>query len=560
MSFLIMTPSILLWWAFALSMARFSVCDVLLAPSRRIFPSAQIELYTEESTVLGIIQPDDVQIVTIGPMDVTEVVDAAEERFRKSLSRLPDFMEDYQENPSKLRTHEIHRIEIHVLSPDTKLFHGVDESYGIALEKDSFTIIVRCETVFGAVRGMETLAQLLDFGWLSKEGKTVFIIHSIPLFIRDSPSFAYRGLMIDTSRHYLPIELIKMNLDAMAMNKLNVLHWHLTDSQSFPYRSESYPELADKGAWHPRRVYNTSDIELVVKEAYLRGIRVIPEIDMPGHTRSIGKSHPELMSNCPDPSEPLDPSNPDVYDFVRTIYQDLKDIFPDEFVHVGGDEVPLDCWENSPNIKQWMDDQNITDTVDAYEYFETRLLSIVSDDLGKSPIVWQEVFNLNLSLSENAIVDVWKGFDRKTVELATAASFRVILSGCWYLDHLNDNWKTFYECDPRDFNGTVDLMIGGHASMWGEMVDASNFITRVWPRASAVAERLWTGDVSGEVENTVDKRIHRFRCHMVQQGFAAGPTGPGVCPHEVPYRHCSSRQEDTRFVDLDESDGSALYL
>jgi hexosaminidase len=406
---------------------------------------------------------------------------------------------------------------------------------------------------------METLGQLLDFGWISKEGNTVFTIHSIPLFIRDSPSFAYRGLMIDTSRHFLPLNLILDNLDAMAMNKLNVLHWHLTDSQSFPYRSESYPEIADKGAWHPKRVYNTSDIELVVKEAYLRGIRVIPEIDMPGHTGSIGKSHPELMSRCPDPSEPLDPSNPDVYDFVRTIYQDLKDIFPDEFVHVGGDEVPLDCWENSPDIKQWMDDQNMTNAVDAYEYFETRLLSIVSDDLGKSPIVWQEVFNLNLSLSENAIIDVWKGFDRETIELATDASFRVILSGCWYLDHLGDNWKTFYNCNPRDFNGTVDLMIGGHASMWGEMVDASNFITRVWPRASAVAERLWTGEVSGEVEDTVNERIHRFRCRMVQQGFAAGPTGPGACPHEVPYQYCSSRQ-DTRFVDLDESDGSALYL
>jgi hypothetical protein len=109
-------------------MACFSVGDVLLAPSRRIFPSPQIELYTEESTVLGIIKPSDVQIVTIGPVDVTEVVDAAEERFRKSLSRLPDFTEDYQENPSKHRTHEIHKIEIHVLSSNTKLFHGVDES------------------------------------------------------------------------------------------------------------------------------------------------------------------------------------------------------------------------------------------------------------------------------------------------------------------------------------------------------------------------------------------------------------------------------------------------
>ena len=112
---------------------------------------------------------------------------------------------------------------------------------------------------------------------------------------QDEPSFEYRGLLIDTSRHYLPLNLILANLDAMSMNKMNVLHWHLTDSQSFPFKTNSIPEVADKGAFHPKMVYTTSDIENIVNEAYLRGIRVIPEIDMPGHTQAIAKSHPELM-------------------------------------------------------------------------------------------------------------------------------------------------------------------------------------------------------------------------------------------------------------------------
>lgn len=237
--------------------------------------------------------------------------------------------------------------------------------------------------------------------------------------------------MIDTARHYLPMNLILHNLDAMEMNKLNVLHWHITDSQSFPYQTQSYPELAEKGAYHPKLIYTTSDIMLVVHEAYLRGIRVIPELDLPGHSNAIGKARPDLLAHCPDPSEPVDPTNPEVYDFVETIYRDLSDIFPDSYVHVGGDEVNFDCWNNTKSIREWMEKNNVSTTVELYEYFETRLLHIVSDKLSKTPIVWQEVFNLNLTMSDRTIVDVWKGFDKNTVEQATKQSHRVILSGCW---------------------------------------------------------------------------------------------------------------------------------
>jgi hypothetical protein len=557
----------------------------------RIFPAAQVEMYTPESTVLGMVLADQLSIQTIGPVSVSTVLDSAVERFRRGLfggaHYLPDYPEDYPENPQQLSLVPMDKIEIHVLSYDTKLADGTDESYTISIDdsddgggrgesrrrprrtssgpdkkrpssslsssSSSVTTIVQSNTVFGAVRALETLAQLMEFGWILSTGssggggdggneqqepqsKPVFVLSDLPIYIADSPSFAYRGLMIDTSRHYLPMNLILHNLDAMAMNKLNVLHWHLTDRESFPYQSASYPELAQQGAYSPRRIYTTDDIQRVVHEAYLRGIRVIPEIDMPGHTNGIAKSHPELMAHCPLASEPLDPTNPNVYDFVETIYHDLAAIFPDAYVHVGGDEVNFQCWTDTPTIQSWMKQHNMTTSVELYEYFETKLLHIVNDKLNKTPIVWQEVFNLNLTLSDKAIVDVWKGFDRETAAQATLQNHRVILSGCWYLDYLHETWQTFYQCNPRDFNGTVDLMIGGHASMWGEHVDASNFISRVWPRASAMAERLWTGDVEGVGANvTIASRIHNFRCRMVQQGFAAEPTGPGVCPFEVPY-------------------------
>jgi hexosaminidase len=337
------------------------------------------------------------------------------------------------------------------------------------------------------------------------------------------------------------MDLILDNLDAMAMNKMNVLHWHISDTQSFPYALENLPELATKGAFHPRRIYTPANVRTLVREAYLRGIRVIPEIDMPGHTNAIAASHPEVMSHCPKASEPMNPTVPETYDFIYQIYRDLDAIFPDNMVHLGGDEVQLSeaCWLKDPRIAKWMRDHGMKNkTVELYEYFEVELLKTIKD-FGKIPIVWQEVFDLNLTISKDSIIDVWKGFDRYSIQNATNKGYRVILSGCWYLDHLDQTWEKFYKCDPLNFTSpNKDLMIGGHASMWAEHVDASNFVSRVWPRASSAAERLWhgtSGDAAKAAAANIAERIHKFRCRMVLMGFAAGPTGPGVCPTEVTY-------------------------
>lgn len=532
----------------------------------KLFPSAQLELYTTSNPTIGVVSVRNLTLTTTtygggggGSVVVANFLQPAITRFMKALTRLPDFYDDYAVNPSNVPLHVVDRVEIVVESSNTTLYHGVKEGYELSIPHDRSVAVLKASTVFGALHGLETLGQLLEYGWMSSSTNTgtgagsstssstsngdhssdaIFVIRDIPLYISDSPSYPYRGLMIDTARHYLPLDLILDNLDVMAMNKLNILHWHISDSQSFPYESKSYPELAKRGAYHPKRIYTVQDIQRVIQEAYLRGIRVIPEIDMPGHTNAIAKSHPEVMAHCPDPAEPMNPTVPETYRFVETLYRDLDDLFPDSHVHVGGDEVELSekCWLNSSQIVRWMTDHKMNKTVELYEYFETRLLEIVSN-LGKTPIVWQEVFNLNLTIPNNTIIDVWKGFDKYTIQNATLQNYTVILSGCWYLDHLSDTWSTFYRCDPRNFTGgSKDLMIGGHASMWGESVDASNFISRVWPRASAVAERLWTGDVSKGASTTIDDRIHNFRCRMVQQGFGAGPTRPGFCPSEVRYQ------------------------
>ena len=406
--------------------------------THKVFPAAQVEVYSEDSNLLCYVNAEEIKFqVKVGSGSTNDILDAAITRFQSSFQYLPDFKEDYEENPLNLELKVLQRINIHVLSDERKLSDDMDESYGISID-DSCVAALTSATVFGAIRGLQTLLQLLEFGWMSsspdiggESDKAIFVIPSIPIYIADSPSFSYRGLMIDTARHYLPMSLILHNLDAMEMNKLNVLHWHITDTQSFPYKSQSFPELAEKGAYHPKLIYTASDIQKVVHEAYLRGIRVIPELDLPGHSNAIGKARPDLLAHCPNPEEPVDPTNPAVYDFVENIYKDMSTVFPDNYVHVGGDEVNFACWNKTESISEWMKLKNITTTVGLYEFFETRLLRIVSDKLGKTPIVWQEVFNLNLTLSDRAIVDVWKGFDKNTLEQATRQSHRVILSGCW---------------------------------------------------------------------------------------------------------------------------------
>lgn len=499
----------------------------------RVFPAAQQEIYTTGNSIVGLVKPKEIAFRSNDGFSVqNEIIREATMRFSKSLYRYPDFKEDYQVNPDNADLFQITIVEFQVKSNNTKLYHGVDESYEILIDDISQAATLKAETIFGALHALETFAQLLEFGWMEREEPS-YLIRGIPLKIMDAPSYPFRGLLIDTGRHFLPMNLILDTLQTMSMNKMNALHWHLVDEQFFPYKMETYPEIAEKGSYHPRRVYTTKDIKLVIDEAYKLGIRVIPEFDLPGHTRVIAKSHPELMAFCPDAGSVVDATKDEVYQFVENVYNDLSNLFPDDMVHVGGDEVKLTCWSDSEPISQWMKEHNMSEPVELYEYFETRLLRIV-DRFEKTPIVWQEVFNLNLTITPETIVDVWKGFDTATIEAAVAQGFNVIMSGCWYLDHLDKRWQDLYKCDPRNFTGNTDLMIGGHASMWGEHVDASNIVSRMWPRGSAAAERLWTGDVTTAQVN-IDDRIHRFRCRMVQQGIAAGPTGPGFCPHEVPY-------------------------
>ncbi|KAL1129697.1 hypothetical protein AAG570_012641 [Ranatra chinensis] len=362
--------------------------------------------------------------------------------------------------------------------------------------------------------------------------------------VSDGPRFPHRGLLIDTSRHYLPKPIIQKMLTAMESNKMNVLHWHIVDDESFPYSSKLYPSLSAQGAYNSGGfVYTDNDIKEIVEFARLRGIRVVPEFDTPGHTRSWGEGIPNLLTRCYTGSAPngqlgpINPTDENNYIILKRLFGEIIQLFPDSYLHLGGDEVEHTCWSSNPNIRDFMKTHNMTQISDLEDLHMRRMFDIVNE-LNTSSVVWQEAFTRGVKLPKSTLVQVWLGKASNLLKMVTSAGYRALLSSCWYLDHFGNDlyggggdWKKFYRCDPLDFPGTEDqkrLVLGGEACMWGEYVDETNVLQRVWPRASAAAEKLWSDP--GQDMDHVASRLEEHVCRMRRRGIPAQPpNGPSFC-------------------------------
>ncbi|KAG8456483.1 hypothetical protein GDO86_002316 [Hymenochirus boettgeri] len=331
----------------------------------------------------------------------------------------------------------------------------------------------------------------------------------------------------------------------MAFNKFNVFHWHIVDDPSFPYQSITFPDLSDKGSYHPfTHVYTPIDVHLVIEYARMRGIRVVPEFDTPGHTQSWGEGQKNLLTPCFSGGRlsgtfgPVNPILNDTYGFMYLFFREVSKVFPDQYIHLGGDEVDFSCWKSNPDIAKFMVEQGFgLDYCKLESYYIQQVLSIVSS-LRKGYMVWQEVFDNNVKINPDTIVEVWKGENCfEELNKVTAAGFPAIMAAPWYLDYISygQDWQRYYKVEPLSFNGTVkqkQLVIGGEACLWGEFVDATNLTPRLWPRASAVAERLWSSKDVTSVGDAYDRLI-KHRCRMVRRGIAAEPLYVGYCDHEL---------------------------
>ncbi|VEN54407.1 unnamed protein product [Callosobruchus maculatus] len=393
-------------------------------------------------------------------------------------------------------------------------------------------------TVWGILRGLETFSQMV---YLAQDEESLRMNLTS---ITDEARFSHRGLLIDTSRHFIPVKVLCTMLDAMAYNKLNVFHWHIVDDQSFPYVSKRFPKLSEKGAYSQNHIYSVSDVQYIIDYARDRGIRVIPEFDTPGHTRSWGLAYPELLTQCYTGTKkngllgPIDPTNQSSYTFLKELFKEIIEVFPDRYIHLGGDEVPFECWQSNPTIQEFMKEHKLVDYKALESYYVQHLLDMVTA-MNSTPIVWEEVFNNGVNISKDTIVHVWYPSRwEKTLYNVTDAGQWALLSGCWYLDIVNSygdgDWLKYYRCEPTNFNGThqqAELILGGEACMWAEAVNQYNIIQRVWPRASAAAERLWSpADVRDEAE--AKRRLEEHTCRMNRRGIhAQPPNGPGFCRH-----------------------------
>ncbi|KAM5264377.1 beta-hexosaminidase subunit beta [Ctenodactylus gundi] len=423
-----------------------------------------------------------------------------------------------------------------VLESECDSFPNVssDESYTLQVQEPVATL--KANRVWGALRGLETFSQLIyqdSYGALTINESNVV----------DSPRFPHRGILIDTARHYLPVKSILKTLDAMAFNKFNVLHWHIVDDQSFPYQSTAFPELSNKGSYTLNHVYTPNDVRMVIEYARLRGIRVIPEFDSPGHAQSWGKGQKGLLTPCYSGQKqtgnfgPINPIRNTTYTFLTMFFKEISKVFPDQFVHLGGDEVEFFCWATNPNIQKFMKIKGFgTDFTKLQSFYMAKLLDIIAS-MNKGSIVWQEVFDNRAKLRPGTVVQVWKN-SAYDVELSqvTEAGFPVILSAPWYLDLISygQDWKKYYTVEPLAFPGSdkqKQLLLGGEACLWGEYVDATNLTPRLWPRASAVGERLWSNKSVRSIDSAYS-RLSRHRCRMVRRGIAAQPLFTGYCTHD----------------------------
>jgi hexosaminidase len=345
---------------------------------------------------------------------------------------------------------------------------SLDEDESYQLEVADQKVRLTAPTVVGALRGLETLLQLLS---ADRDGYFFPAVR-----IQDQPLFRWRGLLIDVGRHYQPPEVLKRNLDAMEAVKLNVFHWHLTEDQGFRVESKKFPRLHQLGS---DGLYYTQDqIREIIDYARERGIRVVPEFDIPGHSTSWLVGHPELGS-APGPYtiergagifEPaLDPTREEVYKFLDIFLGEMASLFPDAYMHIGGDENEGKQWARNPKIQAFMKEKGIKDNHALQAYFNNRVLKILERHK-KKMIGWDEI--LQPELPKNAVIHSWRG----PAALADAArkGYDGILSNGYYID-LSYPTSQHYVVDPIPADTTLSPdeqkhILGGEATMWSEWV------------------------------------------------------------------------------------------
>ncbi len=414
---------------------------------------------------------------------------------------------------------------------------SLDENEQYTLDISPAGARLDAPTSVGVIRGLETVLQLLradSAGWFLPAVR-----------IEDTPRFPWRGLLIDVARHWQPAEVIKRQLDGMAAVKLNVLHWHLSEDQGFRVESKRYPRLHRLGS--DGNYYTQDQIREIVTYARDRGIRVVPEFDMPGHSTAWFVGYPQYAS-APGPyaierrfgvfAPTFDPTKDATYRFLDGFIAEMAPLFPDRYWHIGGDEVEGSAWRRNPRIRAFMRAKKLGNNAALQAYFNRRLSAILGAH-GKRMAGWDEILHADLPAS--TLIQSWRG--QESLGTGAAQGFSGILSAGWYLDHMRTA-EFHYLVDPLPEGNPLtpdqaERVLGGEACMWGEHLTPESIDSRIWPRLGAIAERLWS---PREVRDVPDmyRRLEVLRGRLAELGLGherhtarmaetlAGPGGADV--------------------------------
>ncbi|CAN0887879.1 Beta-hexosaminidase 2 [Linum grandiflorum] len=469
-------------------------------------------------------------------------------------------------------------LSISVADVNAPLIHAVDESYALSIPSSSAANLTAA-TVWGAMRGLETFSQLV---WGRQR--------RVPLGVevKDAPLFAHRGLLLDTARNFYPVEDILRTIAALSYNKMNVFHWHITDSHSFPLELPSEPDLAAKGSYGHGMRYSVGDVARIVQFGYEHGVRVIPEIDAPAHTGSWAPAYPDIVT-CANmfwwpagstwddrlASEPgtgqLNPLNPKTYQVVNNVLNDVVSLFPEPFLHAGADEVVPACWKTDPTIQSYLSRQTNNTLSQILETFIAKTLPYIVAQ-NRTAVYYEDVLlNPTVKVSPSffppsqTIFQTWNNGPNNT-KLLAAAGYRVIVSS-WEFYYLDCGHGDFVGNDTRynppptssdvDSNGgswcgpfktwqkvynyditaglteeEKKLVIGGEVALWSEQMDGTVVDGKLWPRTSAMAEALWSGNVDENGRKRYGEatdRLNEWRYRMVGRGIKAEPIQPLWC-------------------------------
>ena len=438
-----------------------------------------------------------------------------------------------------------------------------DESYSLDITADKITL--NATTDVGALHGLETLLQLLQ----NNNNSFYFPVSKTS----DYPRFTWRGLMIDGARHFMPVDVIKRNLDGMAAVKMNVFHWHLVDDQGWRIEMKKHPKLIEMAS--DGNYYTQEEIKSIVKYAADRGIQVVPEIDVPGHGSAILTAYPEIGSkveilnlgsgekgqqlkqiqkydlerNAGIFTPTLDPSNPKTYELLSSIFDEVCPLFPGKFFHIGGDENEGKDWDANPKIQEFKKKHNLANNHELQTYFTMQLIPMLKKH-NKELMGWEEIMTKNMS--KDAIIHSWKGSNEglvagKSLVEAVKGGYKTVLSNGYYID-LMYGVEDHYKVDPMPKNvALTDVekarILGGETTMWTELVSPATIDSRIWPRTAAIAERFWSNESVTDIAS-LRKRLNVISFRLEELGLTH------IKSKEALLRNVSNNQKNEALLDF----------